>query len=204
MTKYNVSRETFDNLKAYEAALHEWQNKLNLVSNTSLEKAVERHFLDSAQLFQYIPSDAKVLFDLGSGAGFPGMVLAIMAAEKYPDLRFNLVESIKKKTLYLNAVKEIVGVDVNVINERIENCPKITVDVFTSRAMCSLDKLLSYVFRFSNKKTLCIFPKGRSYKEELEEAQRHWSFSCKTVANEYDPEGVVLLINNLSQRKGVK
>lgn len=204
ITKYNVSRETFDRLKAYEAALHEWQKKLNLVSNSSLEKAVDRHFLDSAQLFQYIPSNAKILFDLGSGAGFPGMVLAVMAAEKLPSLKINLVESIKKKTVYLNAVKEAVGINVNIINYRIENCPKVTVDVFTSRAMCSLDKLLSYVFRFSDKKTLCIFPKGRSYKEELKEALHHWSFSCKTVANEYDPEGVILLINNISQRKGVK
>ena len=106
LNKYNVSRETFDKLKTYEATLREWQNKFNLVSNKSLEDAWNRHFWDSVQLIKYIPEKAKILYDFGSGAGFPGMVLAILAAEKMPNLQVFLIESIRKKTLYLNAVKE--------------------------------------------------------------------------------------------------
>lgn len=79
---YDVSRETFEKLKTYERLLVEWQQKFNLVSNSTLECAWERHFLDSAQLFKFIPPNAKIMYDFGSGAGFPGMVLAIMANEK--------------------------------------------------------------------------------------------------------------------------
>ena len=134
--KYNVSRETYELLKRYESSLSEWQQKMNLVSRNSLVDAWKRHFLDSMQLFSLLPQGAKVVYDFGSGAGFPGMVLAVMAKEKTPYLKFKLVESIKKKTLYLNAVKELTGANVEIINDRIENIeaekrvtPKVTVKV---------------------------------------------------------------------------
>ena len=204
MEKYNVSRETFDRLKAYEASLKEWQNKFNLVSNASLEDAWERHFKDSVQLFKYIPEKSRILLDFGSGAGFPGMVIAVMAEEKMPNLKVKLIESIKKKTLYLNAVKDICKVRAQIINDRIENIPSFSADVITSRAMCNLNDLLKYSNRFSNKKTTLIFPKGKSYKEELKIAQKNWNFECNIFANEINPEGVILVINNLSPNRGVK
>ena len=204
MEKYNVSRETFDRLKAYEASLKEWQNKFNLVSNASLEDAWERHFKDSVQLFKYVPERSRILLDFGSGAGFPGMVIAIMAEEKMPNLKVKLIESIKKKTLYLNAVKDICNVRVQIINDRIENIPSFSADVITSRAMCNLNDLLKYSNKFSNKKTTLIFPKGKSYKEELNIAQKNWNFDCNIFANEINPEGVILVINNLSPNRGVK
>lgn len=95
--KYNVSRETLNLLKAYEASLCEWQQKMNLVSKNSLPEAWKRHFLDSMQLFSLLPENAKVVYDFGSGAGFPGMVLAVMAKSETPYLKFKLVESIKKE-----------------------------------------------------------------------------------------------------------
>ena len=122
-TTYDVSRETIDKLKTYEASLNEWQNKFNLVSSSSLADGWNRHFLDSMQLFQYIPSNARTLYDLGSGAGFPGMVLAIMAMEKTPYLKVSLIESIGKKTLYLKHVAELTGAKVNIYNKRIEELP---------------------------------------------------------------------------------
>ena len=105
MMTYNVSRETYDRLELCRQALSEWQNKFNLVSRKSLEDAWNRHFLDSAQLYPLLPRGARTLADLGSGAGFPGMVLAIMAAEKTPYLKVTLIESTGKKTLYLNHLK---------------------------------------------------------------------------------------------------
>ena len=86
--KYNVSRETIKLLKAYESSLVEWQEKMNLVSKKSLSEAWQRHFEDSMQLFDLLPQDAEIVYDFGSGAGFPGMVLAIMAKEKTPYLKF--------------------------------------------------------------------------------------------------------------------
>ena len=202
--KYNVSRETFNKLKIYEATLKEWQNKFNLVSNKSLEDAWNRHFLDSIQLIKYIPQSAKILYDFGSGAGFPGMVLAIVAAEQIPDLKISLIESIKKKTLYLNTVQEACNAKVTIINDRIENLLLPKADVITSRAMCNLKDLLKYAYKLSNKKTIMIFPKGKSYQEELEKAKESWHFEYQIEKNEICEEGVILIINNLLPNKGVK
>ena len=204
MEKYNVSRETFLKLKTYETSLHEWQNKFNLVSNASLENAWQRHFEDSVQLFKFIPMSARTMLDFGSGAGFPALVLAVMAQEKMPNLKVKLIESIKKKTLYLNTVKELCQLNVDVVNDRIENLPAQKVDVITSRAMCNLNDLLKYSLRFTTKQTLMIFPKGRSYQEELDEARRNWKFDCRIEKNEVSDDGVILLINHLSSIKGVK
>lgn len=204
MEKYNVSRETFEKLKTYECLLKEWQTKFNLVSNSTLENAWERHFLDSVQLFKLIPQTAKTLMDFGSGAGFPGMVIAIMANAKTPYLKVSLVESTTKKTLYLKEVKKQVGVEVEIINERIEKIKPHIVDVITSRAMTSLDALLKYALPFCGKKTVCIFPKGKKYAEELQEAQKKWSFSCQIVDSEQSDEGKILVITDLRPIKGGK
>ena len=202
--KYNVSRETFLKLKKYELLLNEWQSKINLVSKNSLADAWNRHFLDSVQLIKYIPKTAKIMFDFGSGAGFPGMVLAAILNQQLPNLEVNLVESIKKKTLYLNTVREECSIDVNIINERIENLQKTSADVITSRAMCNLSDLLKYTYPFTKKNTTMIFPKGKTYQIELNNAKKFWNFSCQVEANEVCEEGVILIIKNLSAKKGVR
>ncbi len=201
---YNVSRETFDKLKHYQSMLIEWQSKFNLVSSSTLDDAWNRHFLDSVQLFQYIPNQAKVLYDFGSGAGFPGMVLAIMANEKMPDLQVSLIESTTKKTLYLNAVKSETNTNVTILNDRIENLQLPKADVITSRAMASLTELLGYAYKFCKKESVCIFPKGKKYAEELSEAHKRWKFKCQIVASTQSDEGKILIITNLSKVKGEK
>ena len=200
--KYNVSRETISLLKAYEASLIEWQNKFNLVSNTTLEDAWNRHFVDSLQLLPLIPDDAKLLYDFGSGAGFPGMVLATALKDKTPYLKFKLVESIKKKTLYLNFAKDKLGLNnVEIINDRIENLPLEKADVITSRAMCSLTELLNYTYKFSGKKTKCIFPKGKKHQEEITEAKKKWNFNCEIIPSATNAESAILVITNLSLKR---
>ena len=202
--KYNVSRETFDKLKTYEASLIEWQNKFNLVSNNSLSDAWNRHFLDSVQLMEYIPNNAKSLLDFGSGAGFPAMVLAVLAQQLQPKLKITLIESIKKKTVYLNTVRKICDLDVTVVNDRIENLPQQKTDVITSRAMCNLSDLFKYAYRFTTKNTIMIFPKGKSYQAELDNAKKQWRFNYQIKENKVCNEGVILVINHLSPLKGVK
>lgn len=204
MQKYDVSRETLLKLRAYEASLQEWQNKFNLVSKSSLDDAWNRHFIDSMQLFKFIPQSAQSLYDFGSGAGFPGMVLAIMAAEKTPYLKVSLIESIGKKTLYLKHVSEICSVNVEIFNQRIESLPKNKVDVITSRAMTSLSDLLGYAYPFCKKETVCIFPKGKKHQEEIDEAKKHWQFECQIHPSETSSEGVILVITKLAKLKGVK
>ena len=201
--KYNVSRETLALLEAYEASLNEWQQKMNLVSKNSLPEAWKRHFLDSMQLFSLLPKEGRIVYDFGSGAGFPGMVLAVMAKSETPYLKFKLVESIKKKTLYLKAVKELTGANVEVINNRIENIHPEIADVITSRAMCALPDLLQYARPFCGKKTKLIFLKGRSYKQELTAAQNEWKFNLEILPNQECEDGVILVITDL-HHKGEK
>lgn len=201
MTTYNVSRETYDKLKLCQQALCEWQNKFNLVSKNSLEDAWNRHFLDSAQLFPLLPPSAKNLVDLGSGAGFPGMVLAIMAAEKTPYLKLTLVESITKKTLYLNHLKQICGCNnVEIINDRIEKLSGKSFDVVTARAVTALTDLLAYACPLLKKDGVCIFPKGRSFEEEIKQAEKKWNFEYQTVPSTTGEDGVILIVKKLKHK----
>lgn len=204
MEKYSVSRETFDELKLYQSLLEEWQTKFNLVSNSSLADAWNRHFIDSVQLFSFVPNSAKNLADFGSGAGFPGMVLAIVAKNKTPYLKVSLFESIKKKTLYLKEVSEKTNTAVEIVNDRIEKITNRKFDVITSRAMTSLNELLKYSFPFCHKDTVCIFPKGKSYSEELAEAHKYWSFKCQIETSCVSEDGKILIITKITKKKEKK
>ena len=201
MEKYSVSCETMELLTVYHDLLVEWQSKFNLVSNSSLQYAWNRHFEDSVQLYEYIPKNAVSLIDFGSGAGFPAMVLAIIAKDKTPYLNFTLVESVKKKTLYLNEVALKTGVSVNIINDRIENIKKQKYDVITSRAMTSLNDLLKYAYPFCHKQTVCIFPKGKNYSSELAEAHKTWNFKCDIKQSKVSDEGKILIITYIQKKK---
>ena len=202
--KYNVSCETIEKLKTYQELLVEWQEKFNLVSNSSLQHVWERHFADSAQLYKHIPESAKNLIDFGSGAGFPAMVLAIMSLERTSYLNVSMVESIKKKTLYLKEVADKTSINVTIINDRIENLPDRKYDVITSRAMTSLVELLNYSNRFCHKDTVCIFPKGKNYAAELSEAHKKWHFKCVVEASDVSDEGKILIITDIRKKKEKK
>ena len=165
---YNVSRETIDELKKYEALVVEWNNKFNLISKSSVQYIWERHVLDSLQLCQFIKNTDKIMYDFGSGAGFPAIVLSIVGKQLFPELKIFLVESITKKALFLNTVKNELNLNIEVINDRIENIKAKNIDLISSRAMASLDRLIDYSKPFCNKNTRLIFPKGSKYKEEID------------------------------------
>ena len=116
-------------------------------------------------------------------------------------LKFTLVESIKKKTLYLNEVALKTGVDVEIKNERIENLPLKKYDVITSRAMASLIDLLKYAHPFCSLKTICIFPKGKNYALELAEAHKKWHFKCSIEQSKVSEEGKILIITDIRKKK---
>ena len=197
---YNVSRETYSKLELYRQSLLEWQQKFNLVSSASLSDAWNRHFADSAQIFDLIPANAKTLLDMGSGAGFPGMVLAIMAEEKTPYLKVTLAESIAKKTLYLNHVKEVTAANVKILNTRVENI-KGRFDVITARAVTGLSDLLKYASLLLSHGGICIFPKGKTAEEEIASAKTKWSFDFVSVPSKTSDEGQILIIRNLVEKR---
>lgn len=202
LQQYNVSRETIQKLKDFVALLQEWNAKMNLVSKNSLEDVWQRHILDSLQLVRYLPQNFRFLVDIGSGAGFPGVVLAIVLQEKFPTAKVVLVESITKKTVYLKDVCAKLNLTNTVVeNSRIENISINDVDVITARAVAALDVLCSYAFDLATKNTQMLFLKGRSYAEEVANAQQKWKFNLKVNPNLYSSDGVVLELSNLRKNK---
>lgn len=200
MKKYNVSRETYDKLERYKALVLEWNNKFNLISKSTEENIWERHIVDSLQLINFITKDDALLLDLGSGAGFPGIVLAIVSQEFFPNLKINLVESIGKKTSFLNVVKKELELDINIYQERIENLKIAKVDVITSRALASLPKLLEYAKPFCKKQTKLILPKGENWAKEEEEASQKWLYNCEIYDSDTSSVGKILRISDLRRK----
>lgn len=202
LSQYNVSRETIIKLEKFADLLREWNQKMNLVSRNSMEVLWERHILDSMQLINYVPSETKRLVDIGSGAGFPGLILAIMLQEKNPDAQITLVESITKKTVYLKDICAKLGLsNVEVKNDRVENAVLDKPDIITARAVASLNILCKYVAQIGKTDTKALFLKGCSYIDEVADAQKSWRFDMEVFPNKYSDDGVVLKISRLKEQK---
>lgn len=202
ISKYNVSRETFDVFSRYINILDEWRQRMNLVSPNSFNEIWTRHIADSYQLYKYLNADTKYVYDIGSGAGFPAIVLAIASQIDGRQTHFKLIESITKKTLYLNDVKEKLSLkNVEIINNRCENLKLKPADVITARAVAELNKLLSFAAPLSDMNTVLIFPKGKSFEQELIEAQKNWRFDVKIDSSEVSNDGVILKISNLRKKR---
>ena len=202
LKKYNVSRETYEKLQKFVALLTEWNEKMNLVSKNSLAEVWTRHVLDSAQLISYIPMNTKHIVDIGSGSGFPGVVLAILLQEKNPQAHITLVESITKKALYLKNVAENLGLNsVEVVNNRVENAVFKNFDMITARAVASTDILCGYADKIGNKNTEMLLLKGRSFADEEAEAGKRWIYTREIYKNKYSDDGVIVRIKNIRMKK---
>jgi 16S rRNA (guanine527-N7)-methyltransferase len=194
----NVSRETADRLILYERLVRQWTPRINLVSRASLDDLWTRHFADSAQLLALAPDDAKSWADLGSGGGFPGAVIAILAAEKMPRLSVTLVESDTRKATFLRTVFRETGVKATVRPGRIEEVESLGADVVSARALAPLDKLLVFVERHLAVGGKALLPKGAQWQKEVDIAQKSWTFSCEIHKSMTDPSAVILQIGDLS------
>jgi 16S rRNA (guanine527-N7)-methyltransferase len=190
----DVSRETLARLKLFVSLLGDWNARMNLVSAKSLEDVWKRHVWDSAQLFPLLRPGTQSFVDLGSGAGFPGLVLAILLEGR---ARAVLYEAIAKKCRFLEEVAHRTGVTVEVRNDRIEEAKREPFDVVTARACAPLDQLLSYAAPFQAKNTQCLFLKGQSVGAELTDAYKSWSMTVKQLPSRSDPSGVILDIREL-------
>src|SRR3954468_18252242 len=191
-----VSRETLARLKAYAGLLEDWNARHNLVSRTSLEQLWRRHFWDSAQLAPLVPADAKTLVDLGSGAGFPGLVLAEMLRDR---VSVTLCEATAKKCAFLQAAAERMGLKVRIENSRMEDLAPRAADVVTARACAPLDKLLGYAQNFLGPNSICLFLKGQNLGSELTEAHKSWKMKLRQIPSLTDPSGVIVELGELSR-----
>ena len=169
---FDVSRETLASLSAYVDLLEKWQHRINLVSSATLPDIWHRHILDSAQLLPHLPVISThqrcQILDIGSGAGFPGLVLAILGAGDV-----QLVESDQRKAVFLQTVIRELGLSARVINQRIETLPTIQPDVITARALAALPKLISLIAPQLHDGLTCLFLKGASVDEELTNFQTY-------------------------------
>lgn len=190
----SVSRETLARLKVYLGLLERWQKRINLVGNRSLADPWRRHFLDSAQLFPLLPKDTRSLVDLGSGAGFPGLVLGVLGV---PEV--HLVESDGRKCAFLREVARETGVSATIHIGRIEDLSPWPADVVTARALAPLDSLLSLALPFLDLGAAGLFLKGKSVFEELTEAKKSWKMAIKQFPSQSDPDGVILRLGNVQR-----
>jgi 16S rRNA (guanine527-N7)-methyltransferase len=191
-----VSRETLANLKAYAAELEDWNNRHNLVSKNSLNALWRRHFWDSAQLAPLVPSNAKALADLGSGAGFPGLVLAELLRDR---VAVTLYEATAKKCAFLAAAAKRMQLSVTIENARMEDAVKKPFDVITARACAPLDRLLGYAQNFLGPNSVCLFLKGQNVGPELTEAHKSWKIKLRQIPSLTDPSGIILELGDLAR-----
>ncbi len=188
-----VSRETLDRLQAYADLLVKWNDRINLVAESTIGDLWRRHMLDSAQLMPLLPpvppARRRVLVDLGSGAGFPGMVLSVLGAGDV-----HLVESDQRKAIFLREVAREVVSDAHIHAVRIEQMREFAADVVTARALAPLGELLELAEPFLSGGGCALFLKGKTVKNELAEAELHWSLQTDCHKSRSDPSGVVLQI----------
>jgi 16S rRNA (guanine527-N7)-methyltransferase len=191
-TAIGVSRETLDRLRAYLDLLLRWQRAINLVSAATLRDPWRRHILDCGQLWRFWPPGARVLADLGSGAGLPGLVLAVLGAPVT-----HLIESDQRKAAFLREAARACGVAATVHAARIEQVPPLAADVLTARALAPLPDLLALAERHVQAGTTCLFLKGRTAASELTLARETWTMQLACKASLSDPEGQVLRISEI-------
>jgi len=197
---FEVSRETLEKLGTYERLLKRWQNTINLVAPSTINHVWGRHFADSAQLWQLSPPGARRWVDIGSGAGFPGLVLAILGSEA-GQTHHTLIESDNRKAAFLREAARETGVAVDILCARIENPgtrAKVgAADCVTARALAPLPRLLELAYPFFGEGTAGLFPKGRDAASELNEAARAWKFEAQSRPSVTDADGRILVIKSL-------
>jgi 16S rRNA (guanine527-N7)-methyltransferase len=193
----NVSRETFEKLDLLERELRRWQAIKNLVGPATLDRIWDRHIVDSLQLLDLAP-DAGTWIDLGSGAGFPGLVVAIAGAER--GLKVHLVESNSRKCAFLRQIARLTGSAVTVHEARLEAVIPGFVgkaDVVSARALAALDQLLGWTAPLLKAGTIGLFPKGRDVEAELTEARKQWTFEAETLPSSTDSSARILRITSI-------
>jgi len=193
----DVSTETLAKLEKLLALVEKWNPAINLVAPGSLSDAWRRHVLDSAQLFQFVPPNSRTAVDLGSGAGFPGLVLAIMAQGALPELRMTLIESDKRKATFLSQAARQLVLAVTVLTDRAEAVLPLRADVVTARALAPLVSLCALAARHLTVGGVAIFPKGGQADKEVADAATEWQFQLQHSHSQTDPAGRILILKSI-------
>lgn len=197
----NVSRETFDRLTLFEKRFRAWNARINLVADSTLDDLWSRHIADSAQLFALAPH-ARTWLDLGSGGGFPGLVIAFLLKQTDGGT-IHLVESNRKKAAFLQSIAGEFDLPAHVHAIRIEDAVgRVPLpDIVTARALASLDTLLALASPWLLVGSGAFFHKGRDYRAEIEESAHNWRFDLVEHRSMVDADSVILEISGLKQKR---
>ena len=202
---FDLAPETRSRLETYADVLIRWQRAMNLVAPNTLPDLWHRHMADSLQLARFIPPRDGFLADLGSGAGFPGLVLAAHFAD-HGGPSVILVESDQRKAAFLRETARAMEISVEILSTRIESDANLArlscVDFVTARALAPLPRLFSFVSPFLSPAAVCIFPKGRSVAREIKEARETWSFSLEEHPSLTEDEASILMVRAIRPRSG--
>ncbi|MDF3381804.1 MULTISPECIES: 16S rRNA (guanine(527)-N(7))-methyltransferase RsmG [Sulfitobacter] len=193
----DVSRETFEKLKAFAELVRKWNPKINLVSKSSLDDLWSRHILDSIQIFELAPGPGNWV-DLGSGGGFPGIVISILNQE---ERKFDvvMVESDQRKSAFLRTAIRELDLAAKVKTERIEELECLEADVLSARALADLTKLLGFAELHLKLGGIALFPKGQSWKREDLEARQDWTYDLETVTSKTNSDAAILKIKDIAR-----
>lgn len=193
----SVSRETLSKLEGLLDLVIKWNPRINLVSAASLNLGWQRHVLDSAQLWGLMPIPSGIWLDVGSGAGFPGLVIAVLAQAQCPDLRVVLVESDRRKAVFLNEALRQLHLSAKVHCARIEDLPPFEAQIVSARALAVVENLLPMLARHMAEEGTALLPKGLRHAQELENCSKSWVMHNEIIPSRTDPDGVVLKISGL-------
>ncbi len=194
---FDVSRETLDRLSLYAELLRKWNPAINLVSKSTLPDLWTRHFADSAQLLEIAETPNGKWVDLGSGGGFPGLIVAILAAEKTPALTVTCVESDQRKATFLRTVARETGIGAKVLSERIEALAPLGADVVSARALAPLPELIGYATRHLAPEGIALFLKGTGQAKEIDLALASWAFQIDTFPSRTDRGATILKLRSI-------
>ena len=196
----DVSRETLNDFCEYEALLSKWNKKINLVSKSTLVDIWERHFLDSGQIIKHVEASGKRWVDVGSGAGFPGLVVALLLRDRKIDCDLVLVEKNPKKGFFLNEVIRKLNLSVEVVNDNIDTLEPLNADILTARAFSELNNLIEIAFRHRKKEGICLFLKGENYRIELDKTLNYWFFDYDIVDSLSSSSGKIIRVKKIFKR----
>lgn len=195
--RFGVSRETGTRLVGFVERLRRWNGAINLVSRASLADVWRRHVADSAQLLDLAPAGAKSWWDLGSGGGLPALVVAILAAERRPEIAVTAVESDARKCAFMTETARALAAPLTVRRRRIEDIGDPVADVLSARALAPLDVLLGHAGRLLRPGGVCLFPKGARAQDELTIAAAGWQYQVHIAPSTTDPDGAILRITEI-------
>ena len=196
----NVSRETTNSFCEYEALLYKWNMKINLVSPNALDNVWVRHFLDCGQIINYVDALGKKWVDVGAGAGFPGLVVALLLRDRKIDCDMILVEKNTKKVFFLNEVIRKLNLNVKVVNKNVESIESLNADILTARAFSELKKLVELALFHRKESGVCLFLKGENYRFELDKTLNYWFFDYDVFDSLSNSSGKIIRVKKIFKR----